>query len=487
MPKQRHDPNALFLLAAIGLTAAFAFSCAGKPQVAGSTSPAQPEKGAAAKVPRTAQEKKIAEIQGVDKLLQNGNADAAVAKLDELSSSQPKTSELKLLKAAALASAGKLDEARSETNSVLAAEPNNVKAITMAANLAHFAGDEKTRKSLLDRGIVAGPTDPDVLTAWGQYLLDQKDWKTAEGYFRRAQVLDARNFDAALGLGQSLYRQARYPEAETALDNAVALDPASPFGYQDRSKVRYQLGKYDGAIKDMDDAIAKAPDSSWLYLERGRMRLNAGQKPEAIDDFTKSIQYEPDYFLPYVYRAGIYEETGNDEGARDDYTKILAIEPDYWYAHESLGAVNFRLAKWNDSAAHFKEAYNKAPDQYEYAILSGLALLRAGKNAEAKAWAGQVAPTIDRDKNGLSWLMLRLIQDQNDQSAELEIQIQSEKSLDDKAASLFYLGEYWLARGRDELAMKYFILCRDMQRVQCLEYRLLVPELKRLGTTEAHG
>ena len=82
--------------------------------------------------------------------------------------------------------------------------------------------------------------------------------------------------------------------------------------------------------------------------------------------------------------------------------------------------------------------------------------------------------------------MLRLIQDQNDQTAEMEIKIQAEKSLDTKAAMLFYLGEYWIARARPELGVKYLLLSREMKRTECLEYRLLEPEIKRLGATEAH-
>ena len=112
--------------------------------------------------------------------------------------------------------------------------------------------------------------------------------------------------------------------------------------------------------------------------------------------------------------------------------------------------------------------------------LAGLALLRGGKPADAKAWAGSVAPTVDREKDNPSWLMLRLIQDQNDQTSEIEISIQAEKKLDTKAAMLFYLGEYWYARGRTELASKYLGLSREQRREDCLEYRLLLPEQKRL-------
>jgi Tfp pilus assembly protein PilF len=234
-------------------------------------------------------------------------------------------------------------------------------------------------------------------------------------------------------------------------------------------------------------AIAKAPDFSWLYLDRGRMKLNSGDQKGADEDLSAAIRLEPDYFLPYVYRAGLYEQSGRDAEAMADYEKIIALNPDYWYAQESRGAAAYRLGLWDKSAESFKKAYGYARDHYEYAILAGLALLKAGKPAEAKAWAGSVAPTVDREKNNPSWLMLRLIQDQNDQTSEIEISIQAEKKLDTKAAMLFYLGEYWYARGRTELASKYLGLSREQRREDCLEYRLLLPEQKRLEAAGVHN
>lgn len=458
------------------------------PQAAPETKPAPPapEAKPESKQP-TAEEKKIAALQGADTLLQSGKADEAVAKIEEAAAAQPENPELNLLKAAALASAGKTAEARAVADAILAKEPANPGALLMAVNLARFAGDDAARKAYLDRGIAAAPQDSGILAAYGDYLLERKTYAKAEDFFRRSQAADQNNPDAALGLGQTLYAEAKYPESEAALDVAIALDPDSVYAWADRSKTRYRRGKYEEALNDLSTAIGKAPDLSWLYLDRGRIYLNAGKNAEATADFSSAIDKEPDYFLPYVYRAGIYESQGRDEEAFTDYKKIIALEPDYWYAYESLGATSFRLADWAEAAGNFQNAFGHAGDTYEYAIAAGIALLRAGKKAEARDWAGTIAPSMDREKYGIHWLMLRLIQDQNDQSSELEVKIQSEKRLDTKAAMLFYLGEYWLSRGKGELATKYFILSRDMKRSECLEYRLLQPELSRLGIAKTKG
>jgi lipoprotein NlpI len=160
---------------------------------------------------------------------------------------------------------------------------------------------------------------------------------------------------------------------------------------------------------------------------------------------------------------------------------VIELNPSYWYAFESAGTAAFRLGFWAESAADLKRAYSSAPDRYEYAIGSALALWRSGKPKEAAAYAASIAPAIDREKNGIYWAMLRLIQDQNDYSAELELKIQAEKRLDLKAAMLFYLSEYWICKGKVELASKYLSLGEEMNRQDTLEYRLLKAELARLG------
>ena len=77
--------------------------------------------------------------------------------------------------------------------------------------------------------------------------------------------------------------------------------------------------------------------------------------------------------------------------------------------------------------------------------------------------------------------MLRLIQDQGNDSNDLELRIQAEKKLDLKSAMLFYLSEYWLCKGKPEIASKYLSLGEEMKRLGTLEYRMLLAERRRLS------
>ncbi len=427
------------------------------------------------------EQKRMQAVEAAATLLDKGDAAGAADRLGELAAASPSDTILKLAQVAALVSAGKLPEARAGVEAILASDPKDVRALTMGAELARFGGDEKARRSYLDRALSAAPADSSVLGAWGDFYLDAKVWPKAEDFFRRALAADPKSVDASLGLGRALYREAKYPEAEEQLSAAIASEPASPLAYSDRSRARYQQGKYKEAEEDLDIAVSKAPDESWLYLDRGRYRLDKGDMTGAESDFGRAIVLDPGYFLSYAYRGGIREETGRDMEALEDYRKVIALYPDYWYSFESAGAVAFRLGLWNESAAAFKQAYTHAPERYEYAIASAIALWRDGKPKDASSYAGSIAPGINREKYGIYWSMLRLIQDQRDDSNDVELNIQAEKKLDLKSAMLFYLSEYWMCRGKPDLASKYLSLGEELKRLGTLEYRMLQAERRRLG------
>jgi tetratricopeptide (TPR) repeat protein len=258
-------------------------------------------------------------------------------------------------------------------------------------------------------------------------------------------------------------------------------EPESPRAYSDRSRVRSQLGKYPEAEADLNEAIARAPDESWLYIDRGRFRLNMMNLSGARSDFDIAIRLDPGYFLPYVLRGGIHDDEGRDAEALADYRKVIELYPEYWYTYESAAAAAFRLGLWSESASYFKKAYTSDNSRYEYAIAASVALWRSGNVKEAKTYAESIAPSIDRDKNYIYWAMLRLIQDQNDATADLEVKIQAAKKLDVKSAMLFYLAEYWICRGKTDLGAKYLALAAEQKREGTLEYRMIQSELKRLG------
>jgi tetratricopeptide (TPR) repeat protein len=461
----------LSISALIALAFALAFySCAGGPPATVAPPPAE----------LSAEELERLELDAIFSLLEKGRMDEALSRLSVLEEKNPLNRDYPLLHASVLMSMDRLDDARSLIKAELAEAADNLAALYILSEIERFAGNAAAQKSALDALIKADPAHADGQAALGDLLYNGKNYRGAEEAYRKALGREEAHVEALLGLARVQYRREDVKGALDTLDKAKAAAPGDPIVRLDRSRILYELGRYDECESELDEAVRLAPDSAWNYVERGRLYLDTGRLAQAEADFSRSIELNPDYFLPYVYRAGIREEAGKDMEALADYKLITTIYPEYWYAFESIGVLSYRQGLWKEAQAAFDKAAASSSAHPEYYIAAGLALMRGGEARAAKDYASKALPKINRERNPAEWLMLRLIFDQTDMSSELELRIAAEKSLDLKSSMLYYLGAYWLGRGRTELGAKYIRMSYDDNRLGTVARRLAEADLKRL-------
>ncbi|HUW70990.1 MAG TPA: tetratricopeptide repeat protein [bacterium] len=430
--------------------------------------------------PLTDAEKERMELDAVYRAIKSGDFASAEGKLAGLVLARPDNRSYPVLRASVLLSMKRPDEARAVLDKELDAYPDNTDALFALAELERFAGNDKAHQTAIEAIIKRDPANAEAQAAMGDIQYQGKNYTKAESSYAAALLADPKNVSALLGRARVLYRRDDMHGALDSLNTAIGLAPEEPLAYLDRSRVLYQLGRYDECEADMNTAIKLAPESSWNYLERGRLYLDTGRSKQALADFTRSIELNPEYFLAYVYRAAIYEDQGNDAAAFADYRKSTSLYPDYWYAFESIGMVAYRLGNWTDAYQAFDKAATYTKAHGEYYIAAAVSLMRSGDPKAAREYAGRNLARINREQNPTQWLALRLLYDQNDTTTELELKISAEKSQDLKAGMLFYLGSYWVARGRSELGLRYIQMSIDSQRVGTMERRMAEADLARL-------
>lgn len=451
-------------------------ACAGAPPAGSGTLPG----GQGQQAPLTEAEKERMELDAVYRSIKSGDSASAESRLAALALAHPGNRSYPVLRASVLLSMKRLDDARAVLVKELDAYPDNTDALFALAELERFAGNDKAHEAAIAAIIKMNPANAEAQAAMGDIQYQGKNYSKAEAAYAAALSADPKNVGALLGRARVLYRRDDMHGALDSLNTAIGLAPEEPLAYLDRSRVLYQLGRYDECEADMDTAIKLAPESAWNYLERGRLYLDTGRSKQALADFTRSIELNPDYFLAYVYRAAIYEQAGNDAAAFADYQKSTSLYPDYWYAFESIGIVAYRLGNWMEAYRAFDKAAGYTKAHCEYYIAAAVSLMRSGDAKAAREYAGRNLAKISRDQNPTQWLALRLLYDQNDTTTELELKISAEKSQDLKAGMLFYLGSYWIARGRNELGQKYIQMSIDSKRVGTMELRMAEADLARL-------
>ncbi|OHD24673.1 MAG: hypothetical protein A2Y38_07380 [Spirochaetes bacterium GWB1_59_5] len=468
----------MFAAVIVALSALFA-SCAGVPD----SVPALPDAIILEPVPPalTEAEKERLELDAIYRAIEAGDFGSAETGLAGLSSSKPDNRSYPVLRSAVLLSMSRIDDARAALAAELSAWPDNLEALFALAELERFAGDAKAHRAAIESLIVKDPKNADAQAALGDIHYASKNYAKAEASYAASLALAPANVEALLGMARLRYKRDDMKGALVSLDKAVAAAPGDAIAYLDRSRVFYQLGRYAECEADLDTAIKLAPESAWNFVERGRLYLDTGRMDPAKADFDQSIMLNPDYFLAYVYRASIHEKSGNDLAALSDYRSASALYPDYWFSFESIGVLAYRLGNWREAFTAFDKASSYTTTHHEYYIAAALSLLRAGDAKAAKEYAGKKLARIDKEKFNAQWLALRLLFDQSEMTSELEVRINAEKNLDLKAGMLYYLGAYWVAKGKPELGSKYIRMSYDSERMGTIERRMAEADLARLS------
>jgi len=474
----RYRRVATYATVIVALSVLFA-SCAGVPD----SVPVLPGPAIQEPVPPplTEAEKERMELDAIYRAMEAGDFGSAETRLAGLAATKPDNRSYPVLRSAVLLSMGRIDDARTALKAELGTWPDNIEALFALAELERFAGDVKAHRSAIEALVVKDPKNADAQAALGDIHYESKNYTKAEASYKAALALAPANVEALLGSARLLYKRDDMKGALTALDKAVAAAPADAIAYLDRSRVLYQLGRYAECEADMDTAIRLAPESAWNYVERGRLYLDTGRLENARTDFDRSIALDPDYFLAYVYRASIHENSGNDLAALNDYRTASTLYPDYWYSFESMGVLAYRLGYWREAYTAFDKASSYTKTHAEYYIAAALSLMLDGDAKAAREYAGKKLSRVDKEKSNTQWLALRLLFDQGEMTSELEVRINAEKNLDLKAGMLYYLGVYWVAKGKPDLGSKYIRMSYDAERIGTLERRMAEADLARLS------
>ncbi|GHT84880.1 hypothetical protein FACS1894137_08470 [Spirochaetia bacterium] len=400
-------------------------------------------------------------------LLGRNDYDGALAYFDRLESEAAASSDIRLLKASVLSSAGRTGDARGIVEEIIADDPDNTEALYVLSTLEGAGGKEREQKAILERLIKIDPNHVEALSTLGEISLRGKSLQPAAAYFDKVLALKPNNGDALLGRA-GVYRYQRKPkEAEALLNKAITLYPGWTRPLTERARLYGEAGFYEDALRDLTLAEKLDGDDYWIAVDRGIALVDLRRKKEALPEFDRAIAMNPTIFLAYVYSAGIKDELGDYNGAEHDYEALVRLKPEYYFAFEGLGVHKMRKGRWAEARDAFLEVYKQAPETH-YALLASLCWMRAGKMSDPKPFLEQALKKVQRET--MEWYMLRLYHDLNGDS-DVAIRIDKETNPVLKARMLYYLASYYDVRGNTGLANRYFAQVNEMGQRGGLEWR----------------
>jgi tetratricopeptide (TPR) repeat protein len=405
----------------------------------------------------------------VSRLMARKEYPAALDLFEKINNSALQTTEIQLLKASVLNSAGRTAEARAIASGISSRNPNNIDALLVLAASAAIEGKDRDQKSLLERVVKIDPKNLKALSDLGYIALRAQSLRTAAGHFDKALETDGNYREALVGRA-IVYRYANDPKrSEQLLNKAIRQNPQWAEPLNERARLYKGAGYMEDALKDLDAAKKIDPDNYWVSVDRATTLIELNRKPEALKELDHAIELSPNSFIAYIYRAGIKDEFGDYKGAELDYITLTKLKPDYYFAAEGLGIIKMRYQRYTEARDAFLAAYRQAPKENQYALLAAINWMKAGKPSDPKQFLAQVLKTVQRDS--ADWYLLRLYHDLSGDGDVVD-KANKEQNLDTKSRMLFYIAHYYDIRGNKNLANNYFLMVKDMNRAGTIEWKM---------------
>jgi Flp pilus assembly protein TadD len=218
-------------------------------------------------------------------------------------------------------------------------------------------------------------------------------------------------FDAALEIapqdararrlrGAALTELSRPAEALDAFDAALALEPGSAEGHADRGAVLRTLYRLAEALESYDRAIALNPGLAEAHNGRGGVLTDLRRRAEALEAFDRALALKPELASAHSNRGQALLFLNRHAEALASFDRAIALRPDFAEAHGNRGNVLSDLCRLPEATASFDAAIALRPEEPDFQVNKAIALLRAGRFAEAwplyeRRWRQPGARTAD--------------------------------------------------------------------------------------------
>ncbi len=179
--------------------------------------------------------------------------------------------------------AGKLDEAESQAQAALKADPTSVDAYTLLAVIADQRGQSTQAGTLYAKASAMAPDTGAVQNNYGTWLCSNGRSAESLAYFDRA-LLDRRYPSPAAAMansGSCALTAGQDARANQYLRRALELDPDNPVALAALARVSYKAGQYMDARAFSQRRLAAAPASPDVLLLASQIEQKLGDTAAA--------------------------------------------------------------------------------------------------------------------------------------------------------------------------------------------------------------
>jgi tetratricopeptide (TPR) repeat protein len=192
-----------------------------------------------------------------------------------------------------LVHAGRLDEALTELQTMVALAPGNMAVLLQAAHVAFM----------------------------------QEDYDAMTTFCEQALAADADNATASFMMARALLGKGDLVGGIARLTKAIAQDEQLGDARLLRAQVLMRMGDTAGAQEDADWLLTHTEGQEDVLLLAARLQHAKGQDDDAIATYGQVIDLNPFHIDAYRERGQIRFDRGDKKGAEEDMQKVLELDP----------------------------------------------------------------------------------------------------------------------------------------------------------------
>jgi tetratricopeptide (TPR) repeat protein len=261
----------------------------------------------------------------------------------------------------ALARQERTDEARTEFEAALAANPGFVDAHVHLGDLLYAAGDREGALEHFLPVFQARPYRTDLMMKAAAILMELRRHEEASKLLEGGTRILPDSPEAAFEYGRVLIELGRDEEAVEALTRSLALGPGSAPTLTNRGIALARLGRHDEAVRDLEEAAELDRFSPETHFHLGNSLHALGRWEEAVEAYEQARRAGAAYVEPRVHLGNLYNERGRWQDAIRCYEEALRIAPDHVTARYNLAGSLGNAGRLAEAAEVLERALEVEP------------------------------------------------------------------------------------------------------------------------------
>ncbi len=306
---------------------------------------------------------------------------------------------------AALADAGRRDEAIAEDRRAYELNPNYGPTLANLGIALTESGQPTEALPYVARAVQVDPKNAQTHLNLGVTLdLLHRPTEALPRYaeaVRLNPLLPAAQND----YGDALSRAGRLDEGIAHLQEALRLDPGYADATLNYAAALVRVGRITDAKIEFATGLPLRPNDASAHLSWANLLFKHGQHGEALAAYRVAVQLNANSpEVHYSYATALAADARYNDAVRE-YEAALQLRPEYAEAHNNLANTLVELNRLEDSIPHYETALRVRPDDPSTHNNLGLALARTGHIREAVqhfAAAVRLAPNFTSARENLA-------------------------------------------------------------------------------------